>query len=191
MHALASFALISIAFASASTAHALPRQQMLDALNAKAGSYEMVSQDAARPCASSSFAPTVGKGQVQFSVRVQEQADEFYRPRDVIAALQYTSDEGAVIPLFDRPAFGAINGGVRRNLVIPIVISHESLFDVAANKLTHSVTLTSVDGGELALQTIQFTDDGFTYDYTIYRRNVLGYTSETIPADHCEFRRVR
>jgi hypothetical protein len=180
-------ATLAFAFLAHATPNLTPAQlDTFEALHKRAGLYHLAQNSAEMPCL---FQDRLDVGPaVELKAFVVPETTDFEKAGDVEAQLLFTGS-GIPVRLFDRSSFIGVNLGTRRSVVGATVISHNSAYDARADKLTESTSMTGVTGGEEALQTVTFTERGFTYDYTLVTRNAVGFKTKTEAYDHCEFRK--
>jgi hypothetical protein len=174
---------------------AIAAPYLMEVMAPRSGNYSLTWNDPANPCrfaTSDVDALTV----VRLNVYMPTETNEFFTKGDVVVKLDRWHDSSSPgwATLFDRAPFFMINRGTQRSVVkeMGVLVSHQSLYDFAKNRLQHSVTTTSFSGGEQSVQVIQFEDAlrKFTYTYEYSTRNALGFTKETFKAGHCEFTKL-
>lgn len=163
---------------------------VLEALQPRAGLYELSANDAANPCLGS-YDLKVGK-EARLNVFRAPEATEFQEKGDVIVALeQYGDNINKWYSLFDRSVFFRINGWSKR-FFVPLMglwITHKTTYDHAKGVLQHSGSMSNITGSQSGIQTIQFNDaeKKLVYTYDIVDYNALGIVTKTHPAGRCEF----
>ncbi len=157
-----------------------------EALQARAGLYELSANDEENPCLGSDL--KVGK-QVRLSVTRAPEATQFIPKGDVVVSLEQFAT--AWLPLFDRPSFFRINTWSKR-VFSPSTqswINHKSSYDPSKAVLKNSVSINRINGSQAGIQTIQFLEEGrFLYTYDIVDYSAFGIMVKTTPAGRCIFK---
>ena len=166
-------------------------QAVLQALEPRAGLYELSANDEANPCRGS-YDFKLGK-EARLSVFTAPESTEFQDKGDVTVSLdQYGDNINKWYSLFDRSQFFRINGWSKR-VFVPVMglwITHKTTYNHATGVLQHSGSMNTVTGSQAGIQTIKFNDAGsFTYTYDIVDYNAIGRVVKTTPAGRCEFKR--
>jgi hypothetical protein len=163
---------------------------VLEALQPRAGLYELSANDQANPCLGS-YDLKEGK-EARLNVFQAPEANEYQEKGDVIVQLeQYGDNIDKWYSLFDRSSFFRINGWSKRFLapLMGLWITHKSTYNDATGVLQHSSSMSNLTGSQAGIQTIQFNDaeKKFVYTYDIVDYNAFGSVTKTQPAGRCEF----
>lgn len=181
--------ILALALLVSTPAFAAP--SLLETLKPHAGMYQLVQNNSANPC-HSSFNFELGS-ETRLNVYLQEEENDYLVKGDTIVDLQQWYDTlNKWGHRFDRAPFAFINKGTQRNVIpqMGAVISHQTKFDAAKQELSHSATISTLNGRGESVQTIKFMgNDSFLYTYVLNERNVIGQLVKSTPAGECEFSR--